>query len=339
MTSSIKYLKLENFRSIDTLVLENLKPFSVFAGANGSGKSNFFNALEFTHRLLRFGAEDALRAHGGVDNIICYRRNIPEADYFQLELGFETDSQSEPETISLENLMGSPNKKEQHYSANEDKTYKNTRRIKDYFRYLYLYRIQPEQAKQPSLSNQDPTQLNASGSNLATVLYRLEKNPDIRDTITDWLQLVVPTLQTIQTETERLTGSKVIAFLEDDLQKPFPPHLISDGTVYLLCLLVAILDRGDQPCMTLIEEPERGLHPKAIQALIELFREQSTPTQPIWITTHSESVVRCLKNEELWLVEKKKGATQMKQIDFADKLTLPLDQAWLSNALSGGLPW
>lgn len=61
--------------------------------------------------------------------------------------------------------------------------------------------------------------------------------------------------------------------------------------------------------------------------------------QPVWITTHSESVVRCLKNEELWLVEKKNGATQMKQIDFADELSLPLDQAWLSNALNGGLPW
>ncbi|MCP4702016.1 MAG: AAA family ATPase [Gammaproteobacteria bacterium] len=206
-------------------------------------------------------------------------------------------------------------------------------------KYLKIENFRSIDTKRPALSNQDPSQLNASGDNLAAVLYRLEKKPELRDIIIDWLQLVAPDLQAVQAETERLTGSKVIAFLEEGLERPFPPHLISDGTVYLLCLLVAVLGRGDKPCMTLIEEPERGLHPKAIQELVYLFREQATADQSIWITTHNESVIRGLQNEELWLVDKKDGATRMKQVDFADELSLPLDQAWLSNALSGGLPW
>ncbi len=329
MSSFLNYLKPDNFRSINVLELENLKPFSVFAGANGSGKSNFFDALSFANHILRFGAEDALCAYGGMDNIRCFQRSNND-EYFQLITKFSFNSDDNlPDTICLELLS----------NKNGKKSYKFTTHIKHYFSHHYLYRINPEHAKQPALSNQDPNQLNASGSNLAAVLYRLEQDKAMRETIVEWLQLVVPSLQAVQAQTERLTGSKVIAFLEEGLDKPFPPHLISDGTVYLLCLLVAVLDRGDLPCMTLIEESERGLHPKAIQALIELFREQATPAQPIWITTHSETVVRCLQNEELWLVEKKQSATQMKQIDFADELSLPLDQAWLSNALSGGLPW
>jgi predicted ATPase len=329
MHTFINSLTLQNFRSINTLTLRNIKSFSVFAGANGSGKSNFFDALDFAHWIVRFGVADALRAHGGVDNVRCYRRND---DDFKLDAALSQTGTA----FSLSEALAS-NRKTQTQQQNGDDG--NAHPVSNYFHNLYLYRVHPEHAKQPSLSNQDPSQLNASGSNLAAVLYRLEKQADIRDTIMDWLQLVVPTLHSIQAETERLTGSRVIAFLEDGLDKPFPPHLISDGSVYLLCLLVAVLDRGEQPCLTLIEEPERGLHPKAIQELVQLFREHATLEQPIWITTHSETVVRCLQNEELWLVGKQDGATQMKQIDFADELNLPLDQAWLSNALSGGLPW
>ena len=64
--------------------------------------------------------------------------------------------------------------------------------------------------------------------------------------------------------------------------------------------------------LTLIEEPERGLHPQAIFELIDLIRDQASHENPLWITTHSESVVRQLQLNELWLVDKKNGRTQMK---------------------------
>jgi predicted ATPase len=109
--------------------------------------------------------------------------------------------------------------------------------------------------------------------------------------------------------------------------------------MYLLCLLVAVLDRDpEEPAPILIEEPERGLHPKAILELTHFFREHATLQQPIWLTTHNEALVRGLESGELWLVDKVDGKTQMKKVEW-DDMPLPLDQAWLSNALSGGLPW
>lgn len=94
----------------------------------------------------------------------------------------------------------------------------------------------------------------------------------------------------------------------------------------------------------LFEEPERGLHPAAIRELIGLMREQATPRNPIWLTTHSESVVRALGLEELILVDKVDGRTSMKSADSgrltqADLAPLGLDEVWLSNLLGGGLPW
>ena len=51
----------------------------------------------------------------------------------------------------------------------------------------------------------------------------------------------------------------------DQFTDSFPAHMVSDGTIYALCLLVAVLTRVKRPGITLIEEPERGLHPKSYQ--------------------------------------------------------------------------
>ena len=154
--------------------------------------------------------------------------------------------------------------------------------------------------------------------------------------------MIVPGIENIQTEEQRLDGRTALRFKEEGFEKPFPAHLVSDGTMYALCLLVAVLDAPSGCGMTLIEEPERGLHPKAIYELIDLMRQQASPENPIWLTTHSESVVRVLKLSELVLVDKVDGRTRMKQADAGnisqeDLAPLNLDEAWLSNLLAGGI--
>lgn len=214
-------------------------------------------------------------------------------------------------------------------------TEKNT---KDFLNNIRLYRIEPRSSLGNYRSSQDPSKLHHDGHNLPAVLSRLEKDDDIRETIIEWLELVVPGLEKVETQTERLTGTTALAFKEAGRDKWFPAHFISEGTIYLLSLLVAILDRPPVG-LTLIEEPERGLHPKAIIQLVQTFRERATLASPIWVTTHNESVIRCLKNNELWLVDKTEGVTHMKPIREYDATDLPLDQAWLCNVLNGGLPW
>jgi predicted ATPase len=86
MTGAINYLKLANYRSLDVLELHDIQPFSVFAGPNGSGKSNFFDALEFVSLVTRFDGEEALKQHGGFENIQCINRHGEEATLFKFEI-------------------------------------------------------------------------------------------------------------------------------------------------------------------------------------------------------------------------------------------------------------
>ena len=82
----IKKLQIRNFKSLVDFELENLKPFCAFVGPNASGKSNIFEALEFTNYTIRYGSE-AVNFFGGLDNILSYQ--MLKYGQFSLDLDYE----------------------------------------------------------------------------------------------------------------------------------------------------------------------------------------------------------------------------------------------------------
>lgn len=216
--------------------------------------------------------------------------------------------------------------------------------LAEFLRNIRLYRIDPLGAKEPDQSDKDPDVLDRKGHNLASVLNRLEQSEKHRAAILEWMEMIVPGFEAIKTDRQAIDSKTAILFKEIGTRRYFPAHLVSDGTIYALALLVAVLDRPSGYGLTLIEEPERGLHPKAIRELVGFIRENSSLDQPVWLSTHSESVVRQLRLEELVLVDKTEGRTRMKNADSGNLTQenlapLGLDEAWLSNLLSGGVPW
>ncbi len=208
--------------------------------------------------MNRFDVEEAFKQHGGFENIQCISRHGVEATVFEFEI------QVTSLDIEYQLKLGSNRVLRDHPSSVRDDHHKP--KAKDFLRNIRLYRIEPKSCLENYRTIQDPSKLHRDGRNLPAVLSRLEKNDDLRESIIEWLELVVPGLETVQTQTERLTGSTALAFKEAGQDKWFPAHFISEGTIYLLSLLVAILDRPPVG-LTLIEEPERGLHPKAILQL------------------------------------------------------------------------
>lgn len=78
----------------------------------------------------------------------------------------------------------------------------------------------------------------------------------------------------------------------------------NDGTFNLIALMAAVY-QSDVPQYLCIEEPENGLHPQAIQLLVDIFREQCEEHgHHILLNTHSQTLVRCLHAEEIILVNK-----------------------------------
>jgi len=92
----------------------------------------------------------------------------------------------------------------------------------------------------------------------------------------------------------------------------------------------------------MIEEPERGLHPKAISELVEFFREKSE-NFPIFINTHNEAIIKKVKPDELFIIHKKDGQTELfnvwQKFPNFDYKKMDLNEMWLCNMFGSGLPW
>jgi AAA15 family ATPase/GTPase len=69
----IKKLQIKNFKSLVDFELEDLKPFCAFVGPNASGKSNIFEALEFTNYVARFSI-NAPEFFGGKNSILSFQK-------------------------------------------------------------------------------------------------------------------------------------------------------------------------------------------------------------------------------------------------------------------------
>lgn len=61
----IDYISLKNFKVFKDIEIENITRFSVFVGANGSGKSTIFGVFEFLHEAMIGNIDHALVKLGG----------------------------------------------------------------------------------------------------------------------------------------------------------------------------------------------------------------------------------------------------------------------------------
>ncbi|MEN9373469.1 MAG: hypothetical protein RIR79_1021 [Pseudomonadota bacterium] len=374
----IDRIEISGFKSITNLVLEDISPYSVFAGPNGSGKSNLMDALEFVSAVIRWGAVEAIRKFRGFQQIHCYKSRKNNSRTFSFHIQAKIDNENTIYSLKIHNMDKYPcleeelkvnsqviinrkhNEKPQLFK--KDGTSRHSKyffdefpkensalmmtfsesRLIQYLSNIKIFRFDPIGAKEPDSSSADATELNSNGHNVATMLRTLEKDDNFRLEVIDWMNLLVPGMEVLRTAPERISGGTLLQFKEIGIKQHFPANLISDGTIYALCIMTAVLSRSSGDLgITLIEEPERGLHPNAIGELVNLMRDKASSEHPIFVTTHSESLVRASKVDELWLVNKSNGKTVAKNADKngVDLGNMNLDTAWLSNFFDGGLPW
>jgi predicted ATPase len=119
---------------------------------------------------------------------------------------------------------------------------------------------------------------------------------------------------------------------------PLKPHHLSDGTLRFICLTTALL-QPDPPSTIIIDEPELGLHPYAIEILAELIKATSDKTQLI-VSTQSPALVDYFEPEDIIVVNRKEGASVFERLDKQELSSwlqdYSLGDLWRKNVLTGG---
>lgn len=335
----IKHLHIQNYKSLVDLKIVEPNAFTVFAGPNGAGKSNIFEALEFVSYSKKMTSPFLEDSFGGYDKIVnCNSEN--HNFYFQVKFDFVTHEVYKTQfSNKIENSYESISKplKIKNEAIEEIAFHTLEDDANEFYNnclHLFINKLELNRIRDTSNKKLLP-----DASNLSAVVKNILSNNYIKEEFLEWINLFIPGFENIEVHSDIDGASKFLIF-EKGSKKPFDKNLISDGTYNILVLLAAVY-QNHEPQFLCIEEPENGLNPYVIKTLVDFFRKQCEEKgHYIWLNTHSQTLVKELQPHELILVDKVNGATQVKQFPKDYNLQgLTMDEAWLSNALGGGLPW
>jgi predicted ATPase len=133
--------------------------------------------------------------------------------------------------------------------------------------------------------------LQSEGNNLASFLYYLKNNYEKEyKRIVSYVNMILPHFGDFYLEPE---NDYVRLNWKDDSGNDyvFSPDQFSDGSIRFIALATLLLQpEKTMPRMIIIDEPELGLHPYAIEQLIQMIKDASVHSQVI-IATQSPQLI------------------------------------------------
>lgn len=187
----------------------------------------------------------------------------------------------------------------------------------------------------------DKQELNPDASNIAPFLLRLQKqNRNTYEKIMETIRLIAPFFDEFMLRPEENGGNELVRleWRQKGSSFPFQPWQLSDGTIRFICLVTALL-QPDPPATVVIDEPELGLHPFALDVLAGLFREVSQRTQLI-VSTQSAILLNHFEPDAVVVLDRKNGGTRFRRLDKVALRTwledYTLGDLWQKNVFDGG---
>ena len=155
--------------------------------------------------------------------------------------------------------------------------------------------LSPEHMRNPSFPGQ--TVLGDSGENLPTVLKSIWEEPQLQQTLRDWLRELTPMdVSDFEFPPDPTSGRIQLVIVEAN-ERRVSGYAASDGTLRFLAMLAALLG-PNRPKLYYFEEIDNGIHPSRLNLLVDLI-EQQTSSGDIQVvtTTHSPQLLSMLSDD------------------------------------------
>jgi predicted ATPase len=361
----IEKVTIQNFKSIRSLEEFELGDINVLIGSNGVGKSNFISFLKLLKEIISKNLQEYTASQGGANNLLYFGRknsefllgkvllnnknsyqirlkpNDEDLLYFSKEAAVFFSDEHKDSIIALAS-GGRESKLEEEYVKQKNKSEKSTflhflkETLSDFEVYHFHDTSRNAPIKQTCEIN-DNRFLRWDASNLAAFLYYLkERKPITLKKIEGTIRQIAPFFDSFILEPSRLNPEKIrLEWKEKGSDAYFNANHLSDGTVRMIALTTLLL-QPEPPETIIIDEPELGLHPAAIQLLAGLIRKVSKKSQVI-ISTQSVTLVNQFRPEDLIIVERENKETVFKRLQEEEIAAwledYSLGEAWEKNIL------
>lgn len=348
----ISRIEIAGYKSIRSLAID-LQPINILLGGNGVGKSNFISLFSLIRNIYNMNFQNYVRKKGGADSFLHFgRKNTSEINitvYFKSDEGHENqfkvileagqESLFIKSTNTAYKYHGNWHHREYEQNVAESNFvnmkqkqawYVNSRLVEFD---VYHFHDTSDSSPMKAMSDiHDNLQLKRDGSNLAAFLYYLkEKEPKHFKRIELTVKSIVPFFDRFILEPNRLNEQKIQL---EWREKGFPDtyfnaYHLSDGTLRFICL-ATLLMQPKPPATIIIDEPELGLHPVAINKLAALVRKASEKTQVI-LSTQSINLIDNFEPEDVIVTDREDHGSVFRRLKSEDL------KVWLEEYTLGDL--
>lgn len=174
--------------------------------------------------------------------------------------------------------------------------------------FIKIYDFDPRLMKSSS-SITSKRRLEEDGSNIANILQLILRDKTKKRKLINLLCDSLPFIEKIDIQ-NNVDKSISYRIKEKCSNKTFYSDFLSDGTVNMLALIIALYFEGESGII-IIEEPERNLHPQLMNKIVEMAKEVSKEKQII-ITTHNPEMVKFSEIDNILFVQRTSaGYTQV----------------------------
>jgi predicted ATPase len=163
--------------------------------------------------------------------------------------------------------------------------------------------------------------------------------------IVDTVKTIAPYFHDFYLEPRGSEGEEkvLLKWTHRDREDPFSANQLSDGTARFICMAVLFLQPNVlKPKSIVLDEPELGLHPAALEVLSELVKLASKDNQVI-CSTQSVTFANQFNAKDFIVVDQDDGASTFKRIDEKELEAWLEDYAmgdiWTKNIIGGRPEW
>jgi predicted ATPase len=368
-------IHIEGFKSIREADIE-LRPLNILIGANGAGKSNFLGVFKLLNAIVEKRLRDYSGSEGS-DRLLHYGKKQTEEIALMLDFDAQVLFPDYKNSISQavgylckltprgdilvfnnEDLytVDSDSKRDHWFNANNNRethvfalpnlgthpTETIREIINPFFQTCRVYHFNdttPEaRIRQPSNLN-DNEYLRANGANLPAFLYLLrERHADYYTRIVKVIQLAAPYFDDFRLRPNPLNPNTIrLEWREKASDDYFDAYDLSDGTLRFICL-VTLLTQPSPPPVIIIDEPELGLHPYALNLLANLLRSAAAHTQVI-VSTQSAAFVSHFDPEDILVIDREDNQSVFRRLKSDDLESwleeYNLGELWEKNIFGG----